>query len=118
MQDDIKVHIDMTGTALEIAVIRVAGLVDTDSSRHLSRTLEEVIANGHYKIVVDLHQVDYISSAGWGIFIGELRALRRNNGDLKLARMKPEVEDVYKLLEFFNVLQSFDSVEAAVGDFK
>ncbi|MCK5243271.1 STAS domain-containing protein [bacterium] len=117
MKDNVTIHVDMVGPNLDIAVIHVAGLVDTNASRHLSRTLENMLTNKHYKVVVDLEKVDYISSAGWGIFIGELRELRQNGGDLKLAAMIPEVEDVFKLLEFYNVLQAFVTVDAAIRDY-
>jgi anti-sigma B factor antagonist len=117
MEDNVIVRVEMVGQNMDISVIHVEGLIDTDTSRHLSKTLGEVIANKHFKVVVNLEKVDYISSAGWGIFIGELRELRKNGGDLKLASMVAEVEDVFKLLEFYNVLQKFDTVDEAVQDY-
>nr|HID60195.1 STAS domain-containing protein [Desulfobacterales bacterium] len=33
-------------------------------------------------IIIDLAGVDYISSAGWGIFISSIREIRANNGDI------------------------------------
>jgi len=117
MRDDIQIRVDMVGSELDIAVIHVEGLIDTDTSRQLSKELENVIANKHYKVVINLEKVDYISSAGWGIFIGELRELRRNGGDLKLASLTPEVEEIFKLLEFYHVLKTYSSVDAALKEF-
>jgi hypothetical protein len=61
--------------------------------------------------------VNYISSAGWGIFISEIKEIRENGGDLKLAAMTGDVFEVFELLEFQTILESFDSVEDAVNSF-
>jgi len=61
--------------------------------------------------------VDYISSAGWGIFISEIKGIRERDGDLKLANMIPDVYEVFELLEFHYILKAYDSIEAAIQDF-
>ncbi|MGD1049387.1 MAG: STAS domain-containing protein, partial [Candidatus Krumholzibacteriaceae bacterium] len=67
---------------------------------------------------MDLGGVNYISSAGWGIFISEIKSIRENGGDLKLASMIGDVYEVFELLEFQTILQSFDTVQEAVKSFK
>jgi len=64
-----------------------------------------------------LGNVDYISSAGWGIFISEIKGIREKGGDLKLVHMIPDVYEVFELLEFNYILKAFDSLEEAVSDF-
>jgi anti-anti-sigma factor len=83
----------------------------------LEETLERIINDKCYRIVVDLGSVKYISSAGWGIFISEIKRIRRNEGDIKLAAMTPEVREVFELLEFNSILKPFDDKESAVSDF-
>jgi len=61
--------------------------------------------------------VDYISSAGWGIFISEIKGIRERGGDLKLVRMIPDVYEVFELLEFHYILKAYDSIEEAIRDF-
>jgi len=61
--------------------------------------------------------VTYISSAGWGIFISEIKRIRRNGGDIKLAAMSPEVREVFDLLEFGNILKPYESASDALRDF-
>lgn len=114
---NVEMQIEMMGPKKDIAVIRVYGFIDSDTSRSVSKFLDDVIKGGHYRIIFDLERAQYISSAGWGIFIGEVRTLRENGGDLKLAGMSPEVEEIFKMLEFFNVLKSFDTVKAAINDY-
>lgn len=97
--------------------IRVDGVVDTATASQLEEVFESLLKRGRYRIVVDLAGVDYISSAGWGIFIANIRDVRANDGDIKLANMIPSVYEIYDLLEFDNVLRAYNSVEDARLDF-
>lgn len=114
---DIETIVEKTGPGNSITVIHIKGIIDTNTSRHLNKVLSEVIEAKEYKIVIDLESVTYISSAGWGIFIGEIRTIQTNGGDLKLAALTADVEEVYQLLEFYNILKAYDSVNEAISDF-
>ncbi len=96
-----------------ITDVRLSGHVDSASSAGLERKLRDLTAAGAAKIVVDLADVTYVSSGGWGIFVGEVGGLRKRGGDIVLSGMTAEVFDVYELLGFADVLRSFTSVSEA-----
>jgi anti-sigma B factor antagonist len=102
----------------DVSVLSVQGYVDTTTSSELEESLKRLLKKGRFNIVIDLGGVNYISSAGWGIFISEIKSIRENGGDLKLASMIGDVYEVFELLEFQTILQSFDTVDEAVGSFK
>lgn len=105
------------GSTQVASEVRVDGVIDTATASQLEEVLESLLKRGRYRIVVDLAGVDYISSAGWGIFIANIRDVRANDGDIKLANMIPSVYEIYDLLEFDSVLRAFNSVEDARLDF-
>jgi len=84
----------------------------------LEHALSSILKTGSVDIIVDLGNVDYVSSAGWGIFISEIKGIREKGGDLKLVRMIPEVYEVFELLEFHYILKAFDTLEEAIKDFE
>ena len=114
---DIKISLDSSGPRGEISVVRVDGVIDTMTSTDLEKVMNSLMERRRYKIIVDLGGVDYISSAGWGIFISNIREIRQHAGDIKLARMIPNVYEIFELLEFDSILKAFDSVEKAKTDF-
>jgi anti-sigma B factor antagonist len=117
---DIKISVETTEFPQvegEIAIVRVDGVIDTMTAHELEKVANSLLAQKRYKIVVDLGGVDYISSAGWGIFISNIREIRLNNGDIKLARMIPNVYEIFELLEFDSILRAFDNIEKAKADF-
>ena len=115
--DGIEVSVSRSRLSDDVYIIKVAGYVDTTTSVELENALDNLLKKEEYKIVVDLEAVDYISSAGWGIFISEIKGIRENGGDLKLADMTPDVLEVFELLEFRHILRAYSSVEEAIADF-
>ena len=115
--NDINISFSKPDANPEVSVISVKGYVDTTTSTDLEESLKRLLSKGRFDIVIDLGDVNYISSAGWGIFISEIKEIRENGGDLKLAAMIGDVYEVFELLEFQTILESFDTVEEAVGSF-
>jgi anti-anti-sigma factor len=102
----------------DVVVLKLQGLVDSGTSQLMEGRLNDLISGGIVKIIVDLDLVDYISSAGWGIFIGEIKGVRQSNGDIKLASMRPDVREVFDLLEFNTLLTPYDSRGDALAAFE
>ena len=115
--EEIKISVGRRGYEEDVYVLRVDGFIDTITAPEVERTLETMVDQGKYRLIMDLGGVDYISSAGWGIFISRIKEIRRNGGDLKLARMSPGVYEVFELLEFDRILRAYDSVEEAEKGF-
>ncbi len=102
----------------DIVILKLRGLVDSGSSHILEDKFKELVSTENVRVVVDLQGVDYISSAGWGIFVGEIKGVRERNGDIKLAGMTPVVREVFDLLEFNTLLHPYESKEDAVAVFE
>lgn len=100
-----------------IAVVTVGGYIEFSTSDELDKVFDGLIDSQQYSIIVDLKQVDYISSRGWSIFLSKIKEIRENGGDLKLINMTENVYEVYKVLEFFWILRVYDSLKEAVTDF-
>jgi anti-sigma B factor antagonist len=116
--EGIQLSVEKTGNQNSISVIKIGGYIDTTTSSELEHALNSLLKSGSYNIVIDLGNVDYVSSAGWGIFISEIKGIREKGGDLKLVRMIPEVYEVFELLEFHYILKAFDNIEEAIRDFE
>lgn len=113
---DIKISLEAANGG-GLSILRVDGVVDTMTASELEKVMNSLLSQKQYRIVVDLGGVDYISSAGWGIFVSNIREVRANRGDIKLARMMPSVYEVFELLEFDSILRAFDSIDRAREDF-
>lgn len=115
--DEIKLSLSQVGPSGELSVLRVDGVVDTITASELENVIEGLLGQRRYKIIVDLGGVEYISSAGWGIFVSKIREIRDHDGDIKLVNMIPNVYEIYELLEFEHIIQAFDTLEQGKKSF-
>ncbi|OQX88725.1 hypothetical protein B6D60_01380 [candidate division KSB1 bacterium 4484_87] len=113
----IDISFKYVGAQQNIALLQLKGFLDTTTSAEVSARLRNLLNDGVYHLVVDMSRVNYVSSAGWGVFVGEIRNIRENGGDLKIVQMTPEVYDVFEMLEFHRILDYYDTIEESLNDF-
>ena len=100
-----------------VTVISIKGSIDAITSPDITKYIQEQVANGNAKLVVDLSGVDYTSSAGLRVLLGATKDTRSNNGDIRLAGIQPDVQKVLKLSGFLNILKTYDDLNAAVASY-
>ena len=84
----------------DISIINLRGYLDAHTAPELESAIENIIKQGKSKILVNFRDLDYISSAGLGVFMAFIEEVREKGGDIKLADMKPKVFSVFDLLGF------------------
>ena len=114
--DHIKV--DTTELAPGVYELRIDGSLDWSNFAKVETSIESIFNKQIYKIVVNLKQCKYISSAGFGCFISSLDTAMKNNGDLVFASTPPEIQDVFNILGLSKILRFADDTKAAVAQFK
>jgi anti-sigma B factor antagonist len=112
--DNLTVTLSNSPLNRDVTLLTVKGSMDTNTISEFDKNFQSALMNKHFKLVVDLKDVYYISSAGWGVFVSEIKRIRHENGDLVLAGMSPDVMDVFDLLQFGTILKFFPDVESAV----
>jgi anti-sigma B factor antagonist len=113
----IQVSVHQIGARRDVSLLAVSGTIDTTTCQEMAKTIHELLKQKKVLMIVDLGRVTYISSAGWGVFVGEIKNVREQGGDLKIVQMAPEVYEVFEMLEFNKILNTYESVEEAVDEF-
>ncbi|MFQ5865711.1 MAG: STAS domain-containing protein [bacterium] len=115
--EGIEISEGRVGARRDIKLLTVKGYVDTMTCSILLNKITNILNGGIFHIIIDMAQVNYVSSAGWGVFVGEIKGIREKGGDLKIVQMTPEVYDVFAMLEFHRILSYYDGIEEAINDF-
>jgi anti-sigma B factor antagonist len=97
-----------------IHVIEVKGDADASSSIHLDNAMEEAFDSGKERILIDLTGLEYISSAGLGVFISRLDEIKEKNVQMVLFGLSESVMSVFKILGLEKLLVIVDTKEQAI----
>ena len=101
-----------------VSVIYLNGYLDAHTAPQLENNFSELIDNSKYNIVVNFEDLNYISSAGLGVFMAYIEKIRENDGDIKLSAMSDKVYNIFDLLGFPLLYEIFKSEDEAVNKFK
>ena len=115
--DQVQIESKYVDKKNEIMVVELNGHIDQSNSYQLQKMFDNIIQTGCYKVIVDFGKLYYMSSAGWGVFIGEIKRFRDNGGDIKLANMNSDIYDVFQMLEFYHILEDYANVTEAASSF-
>ncbi|RMD48301.1 MAG: anti-sigma factor antagonist [Ignavibacteria bacterium] len=113
----IEISTKFVDEAGSIMQVDLKGYLDQSNTAILEKTIDDIYSSGCYNVIFNLESLHYISSAGWGVFVGEIARFRVAGGDFKIAAMNPEVAQVFMLLEFYHILEDYDSIDEAIRSF-
>lgn len=106
-----------------VDLIAVAGRVDAATAPRLKQAIDGLFHEGRYRVVLDLANLDHISSAGLRVLI-EARKQARNwkltdleGGDIRLANVPTKIKEVFMLTGLNSLFEIFDDTTEAVGSF-
>ena len=107
-----------TQTFKHCDLIKVKGRVDSSSAPAFSQALEKANEAGHFKIALDMSELEYMSSAGFRALLASQRNCKRyNRGELVLVAVPPRIHDALELAGFTELFKTFDDTITAVGSF-
>jgi anti-sigma B factor antagonist len=100
-----------------VTVFRLEGRVDTQGAEEMDVALNGAAEGGKNKMVLDMGEVSYISSAGLRTLADVVTKNREAGGDLKLVGLNRRVLRVLRIIGFDRFFSIYDSTEQAVADF-
>ncbi|MBS1558242.1 MAG: STAS domain-containing protein [Bacteroidetes bacterium] len=85
-------------------IIALIGEIDASSSIDLDLAIAKSVGEGFKKILVDCHALEYISSAGLGVFMSYIEELREKNIYMVLFGLKEKVANTFEILGLAGLL--------------
>jgi anti-sigma B factor antagonist len=104
-----------------IAVVTIleSRILDEQNINDIGKDLMELVTKRYMiKMVIDLGEVKYLSSAVLRQLIALYKAIKAEKGDLKICRVAPEVREVFKITQLDKMIEIKDDLESAINAFK
>jgi len=70
------------------------------------------------RILLDMSNVEYLSSTALGHLVGILKKSRASQGVFKLCCLEPPIQEIFDVMRFDKMFEVFASVEDAVASFQ
>jgi len=91
--------------------LKIEGSLDWSNFSRVEGAFAELFRKGGYRVVINLTSTKYISSAGFGCFIGALDTAMKNGGDLIFAGTPKEIREVFNILGLSKILRFSDDTK-------
>jgi anti-sigma B factor antagonist len=110
-----KIIIEQQG---RVTIVKPTGFADAVTASTLAEVLAGQLQAGNSSLVVDLDQLEYMSSAGLRVLLGTLKDARRQGGDLRVTNARGEVLQILEMSGFTNVVQIHSTLAEAVSSYE
>ena len=100
-----------------VTIVAPAGRIDTTTSGTLDDALRSSVDAGARSLLLDLGDVDYISSAGLRVLLVLAKRMRDLQGRLVLCGLTGPVRQVFQLAGFLPLFRVEPSQDAALSTF-
>ncbi|QFU77586.1 anti-sigma factor antagonist [Halioglobus maricola] len=82
-----------------VARVKLDGALNTDTAPAFELRLQEVVEAGYQLTVLDMKELDYISSAGLRVIFKAAKQTRSDGRSLAAANRKPHIDKVFEILK-------------------
>ena len=98
-------------------VVVATGRIDTETVKLLAESFAFIKGAGRHRIVLNMKDVTYISSAGLGELIETHNSCKKHNGELILAHVPERIKEALDLAGLTPLFKLYDDETQAVGSF-
>jgi len=98
-----------------VAIVEAHGRIDSVTARDLNEKLITLIDSGTARIVLDLKNIVYVSSAGFRVLVVADRASQRKNGRLALCEISGDVMRLFEIGAFSDLFSIYPTRHEAVS---
>ncbi len=105
-------HID------DLPIVTVKGRVDSETAPELDNTLAALLNDKKDKIILNLQNVEYMSSAGLRAMVKAYQAAQKTGGDVRLAAVSEPIEVILRTVGMMQMLKMYPTNEVAAASFR
>ena len=102
----------------DVLVLHLQGPITLGQpTQKLRQLIQETVASGRKKILLNMAEVYYIDSSGLGELVAACTSAAHQGVQLKFMRLAPRVQDVMQLTRLYQVFDVYPDEDSAVRSF-
>ncbi len=109
-----NVVVKKIGSQNDIIMLSIRGSLDSIVAYSLQDQVETLIQEGHHKYLIDLADLEHISSAGVGLFSAAILDLKRRQGKIIFVNIPDQVYHILRITRLVEIFTLAKTQEKAV----
>ena len=97
-----------------IVSIAIKGRLDADTSTEAEKVVKDAIGEEANRLLFNLGELEYLSSAGLRVLLSAAKEMRRRNGKIVLCALNEFVKEIFEVSGFQSLIPITDSVESGI----
>ena len=108
-----------TKTQDGVKILRLKGRLSMGPAlERFNAAMNELLGEGHIRIVLDLEEVPTIDSSGIGMLVRFLTSAKRSGGAIRLLKPSKFTIQTLKMVGLLNLFATFEELPQAVASFQ
>ena len=95
-----------------VVCLKISGRLDAESAPEAETTVKGILKDGKHRLIFDLSEMEYISSAGLRIILMTVKELQVKKGKVVLSALTPYVKEIFDVSNFSSIIPITETVEA------
>lgn len=101
-------------TVQNTTVVAISGEIDGSTAPRAAEQILAVVDTG-VRIILDMTQVSYMSSAGLRMLLLAYRTINGKSGKVALVGLSPDIQDTMSMTGFLDFFDHFDTLDAGIA---
>ena len=102
-----------------VVLIKITERIDSSTAPEVEQVIESLRYRGRYKLVIDISQLEYISSAGYRVLLlAQRNSMRHGQGEVMLAGVPEQIRqslDISGFTDYFKIYKDLSVVPELEG---
>ncbi len=101
----------------DVLLVQLSGKLDSAAADDFFSRIDEKMQEGYQRMIIDLQDLEFVSSLGLGMIVRTHSRMKKQGGNVKLARIEGAVADIFRVVGFDQILRIYPTVEEAQVSF-
>ena len=98
--------------------LRGKATISDGESDLLGARLDQLIADGAHKLVLNLTELTHVDSSGFSVIVKVCVSARDKGGDVRFVRPRGSALRAFKVLRLLDLIRTFDNEAEALASYK
>lgn len=97
-----------------VLIVELDGRLNSPASSQLEKKIKVWVSSGSQTVLFDCGSLSYISSAGLRVLLSGAKLIQKQKGQMALCRLSANVQEVFEVSGFIDILNVYDDLDKAI----